>query len=205
MSPEVIEDARGRLRASRKAPARSSWRPPELTDLAPYLHVLAFDASLANVGWAELVAWEGDRVKVGGHGTIHPRQSDLGYLGTWQRMRDLQEALWHSEFLMRRMQDRDILKAVEAPAVGAGSRKESSLIAGGIIWTECNECMAVSATHVSAVLLGDPKILSRQRKKAIREAVCRLVPEAAGRTWTEHERDALSVGLTRLYDLREAA
>jgi hypothetical protein len=58
---------------------------------------------------------------------------------------------------------------------------------------------------VSAVLLGDPKTKSEDRKAAIKEAVCRYIPEAAGRTWNEHTRDALSVGLTRLFDLREAA
>ena len=67
------------------------------------------------------------------------------------------------------------------------------------------KCAVVSPTHVSAVLLGDPKIRSEQRKPAIKAAVARYVPETAGRDWNEHERDGLSVGLTRLYDMREAA
>jgi hypothetical protein len=144
------------------------------------------------------------RVEVEGHGTIHPRQSDNGYMGTWQRMKDLRDSLWDHPDLIRWMHDPGILKAVEAPPVGGGHRKESSLAAGGVVWGECDECAVVVPTHVSAVLLGKPRILSAERKPAIKAAVLRYVPDAAGRGWDEHQRDGLSVGLTRLYDLREA-
>ena len=96
--------------------------------------------------------------------------------------------------------------AVEAPSVGGGYRTESSLVAGLTVYRLApRKCVPVSATHVSAVLLGDPRIESKKRKGAIKEAVARYAPETAGRDWNEHERDALSVGLTRLYDMREAA
>src|SRR5205823_1464066 len=91
---------------------------------------------------------------------------------------------------------------VEAPSVGGGSRTESSLIAGMLVWAELpGGCPAISATHVSAVLLGDPRVRSAERKKRIRAAVIGYCPGAAGRDWNEHERDALATGLAHLWDL----
>jgi hypothetical protein len=175
-----------------------------IADFAEGCRVLAFDASLANVGWVVFII-TGESVIVEAHGTIRPKQDDSGYMGTWQRARGLKRGLWEAGLVVRYMRCTDVLKAVEAPVVGAGHRKESSLIAGMTVWMECDACAVISATHVSAVLLGDPRIRSDVRKPAIREAVCRYVPEAAGRSYNEHERDALSVGLVRLFDLEEEA
>lgn len=196
--------ARDRLRAGRTAPAKPPWHPPAITDFLPGARTLAWDASLANAGWV-LFQVSDRRVEVEAHGTIHPRQSLDGYMGTWQRMRDLRDTLWDHPHLIRWMHDPGILKALEAPLVGGGFRKESSLIAGGVVWGESESCAALVPTHVSAVMLGDPRIRSTGRKAAIKAAVLRYVPEAASRGWDEHQRDGLSVGLTRLYDLREAA
>jgi hypothetical protein len=204
----TAEETRERLRigaaAVRKSAEmrRSPWQPPVLADFAMAVRVLAFDASLANVGWAVLFAEPGG-ITVECHGTIKPKQDDDGYMGTWQRARDLRRALYDLG-LDGYIRNPQILKAVEAPVVGAGHRKESSLIAGMTVWMESDPCEVISATHVSAVLLGDPRIKSAERKPAIRAAVCRYVPEAAAvRGWNEHERDAVSVGLTRLFDLKE--
>jgi len=198
----ITADAREQLRARRTAPARPPWHPPKVTDFLPHLRMLAWDASLANIGWVLFQVTS--RVEVEAHATIHPRQFSDGYMGTWERMKGLQEALWDHPHLIRWMQDPEVLKAVEAPLVGHGHRAESSLVAGGVVWGECEACAVVSATHVSAVMLGKPKMLSAERKPAIKAAVLRLVPEAATRGWDEHQRDAMSVGLTRLHDLREA-
>lgn len=199
----VVEDTRERLRTARKAaPQRPAWTPPDLTDFRPDVRVLAFDASLANVGW--VVFYVADRVVVEGHGTIRPKSPDDGYMGTWQRAWHLKKRLWEEGLVLRYMRDPAVQKAVEAPIVGGGHRRESSLIAGMTVWMESEPCAVISPTHVSAVLLGNPKILSRDRKPAIKAAVCCYVPEAAGRDWNEHERDGLSVGLTRLFDMREA-
>ena len=198
----ITEQARQQLRARRTAPARPPWHPPAVTDFMPGLRMLAWDASLANAGWVMFQVTS--RVEVEAHGTIHPAQEGDGYMGTWQRMKSLQSALWDHPHLIRWMQDPGILKALEAPPVGGGHRKESSLIAGGVVWGECDECAVIVPTHVSAVLLGRPRILKAERKPAIKAAVLRFVPEAASRGWDEHQRDALSVGLTRLCDLREA-
>lgn len=197
----AIDDARAQLRARRTAPAKPPWRPPGISDFFPDMQVLAFDASLANVGWAMFIV-RGGKVLIVAHGTIHPQQASDGYMGTWQRARDLKRGLREAG-LDGYMRYPGVLKAVEAPLVGGGHRKESSLIAGMTVWMDCDECDVISATHVSAVLLGDPKIRSAERKAAIKAAVLRYVPEAQGRGWTEHERDALSVGLTRLWDLRQ--
>jgi len=72
-----------------------------------------------------------------------------------------------------------------------------------LVWLDWpRACHDISATHVSAVLLGDARVRSAERKVAIREAVIRLCPEAAGRRWNEHIRDALATGLTYLHDLK---
>lgn len=203
----TAEETRQRLRvgaaaARKSAPQRPAWHPPGITDFVPDVRVMAFDASLTNVGWVVLVVR--DRVIVEGKGTIRPKSEDDGYMGTWQRAWHLRKRLWEENLILRYMLNPDVLKAVEAPIVGPGHRPESSLIAGMTVWMEADHCEVISPTHVSAVLLGDPRIRSAERKPAIKAAVCRYVPEAAGRDWNEHERDGLSVGLIRLFDLREA-
>jgi hypothetical protein len=204
-------ETRERLRvgaaAFRKREAmRPPWHPPAVTDFAEDRRVLSFDASLANVGWVVFIV-SGGKVLVEAHGTIRPSdRGEKGYMGTWQRALSLQEGLWEAGLITRYVKDPDVLLAVEAPIVGSGHRTESSLVAGMTVWlTAASRFAVISPTHVSAVLLGDPKIRSTERKPAIRAAVIRYVPEAAGRNWNEHERDSLSVGLTRLFDLKEEA
>lgn len=203
MASTVTEAARARLRARRTAPAAPPWHPPALEDFVRGVAVVAFDASLLNTGWVVLRRWLGG-IDVYGHGTIRPKTDATGYMATWERARILEEELpgtLAAAFLARE----DIEMALEAPSVG-GHRTESSLVAGLTVRRlNPGKCVPVSATHVSAVLLGDPKVKSEERKGAIKLAVARYVPESAGRDWNEHERDALSVGLTRLYDMREAA
>jgi hypothetical protein len=205
LSPDVIEGARAQLRTRKPAPVRPQWNPPALVDFLPLKAIIAFDASLLNTGWASVMSY-GNRLDVLGHGTIRPKTPATGYMATWERARLLEQGLWDAGLVVRFIRCDDVLMALEAPSVGGGHRTESSLVAGLTVWQHApGKCAVVSATHVSAVLLGDPKVKSEQRKPAIKEAVARYVPESAGRDWTEHERDALSVGLTRLFDLREAA
>lgn len=192
------------VRAS-KAMRQPPWHPPAITDFLPDVVIAAFDASLLNTGWVA-VRLVGAAFEVIGHGTIRPKTPAAGYMATWERARLLEKGLWDEGVVMRFIKPGDVLMAVEAPPVGGGHRTESSLVAGLTVWRlSPRKCQPVSATHVSAVLLGDPRIKSAERKPAIRRAVCALVPEAAGRTWNEHERDALSVALTRLFDLKEEA
>ena len=207
MPSTVAEAARRQLRAAKSAPAKPPWQPPRWEDFLQHRMIIAFDASLVNTGWVAGRAWLRG-FDVIGHGTIKPETEAVGYMATWERARLLEDALWDEPLINAYVhEDEDALMAVEAPPVGGGlHRTESSLVAGLTVWRQAPaKCAAISATHVSAVLLGDPKIPSRQRKPAIKAAVSQYVPDAAGRGWTEHERDALSVGLTRLFDLREAA
>lgn len=207
MSLQALDRERAQIRARRKAAPAESWRPPVLADFLQDQRVLVFDATLSHCGWAFLEVL--GRVIVHGKGTISPVTSQVGYLGTWDKARILQARLteqleWVSgEFGPGNPRTKTV---VEAPSVGGGSRIESSLIAGMLVWmTDPGECAAVSATHVSAVLLGDSRVRSAERKKRIREAVIALVPETEGRGFNEHERDALATGLTFLYDARQGS
>lgn len=190
----VIDEARTRLR-SREGQGEP-WRAPEPGDLAADCPVLTWDATLSHCGWAVIQARDWG-IQVYARGCINPVTELTGYMGTWDKARQLR-----SEIETNLIRFPDVHRVIEAPAVH-GSRTESSLIAGMLIWhDDPRRTTVVSATHVSAVLLGDPKVRSSERKKRIREAVIRLVPEAAGRGWNEHQRDAVATGLTYLYDLR---
>lgn len=201
-----MEETRARLLEARRsaAPGRTSWTPPVIGDFAHDRRILAFDASLSNTGWVVFIITN-NRVIVEGKGTIRPKCSDGGYLGTWQKAAFLRRRLGEEPLIARYARDPEVLRAVEAPVVGGGHRKESSLIAGMTVWMECDDCEDVSATSVSAVLLGDARIRSEVRKPAVKAAVLRFVPEAAGRDWNEHERDGMSVGLVRLWKLKQEA
>lgn len=197
---------RDRVRAGRTALASKAPPPWHFPVLAEFRHeqwVLAFDATLTNCGWTWFRVME-TGVMIGAKGTIRPETAETGYLGTWDKARLL---AWGIKgltltYLCDTITPADLV--VEAPSVGGGSRTESSLIAGMLVWLESPaRCRVVSATHVSAVLLGDPRCRSAERKKRIRAAVIALCPEAAGRGWNEHERDALATGLVHLHDSNE--
>jgi hypothetical protein len=205
LSRSALDESRDRLRARTAkagAAAPPPWRFPELSEFRPNKYVLAFDATLTNCGWVFFCVCLG-RVTVVAKGTVRPKTAEVGYLGTWDKADQLRSEV---DGLVRRWRaaDPQSLIVVEAPSVGGGSRTESSLIAGMLVWSgRRSKCAVVSATHVSAVLLGDPKMKSAPRKKAVKDAVVRLYPPAAGRDWNEHERDALATGLVHLYDVRQ--
>lgn len=202
----AIDDAQARLRARNRNPQKEPWQPPVLADFHAGRYVLAFDATLTNCGWVLFLvalAPGGERsLAVVAKGTIRPSHRSDGFLGTWEKARHLQDEVDALIARMTLMTGGLLDVVVEAPSVGGGWRTESSLIAGMLVWVAMPEgCPALSATHVSAVLLGDPGIRSEDRKKRIRAAVIGYCPEAAGRDWNEHERDALATGLTHLWDL----
>lgn len=200
---EYQEHLRARLRDGRPA-APEPWRPPGCDSFRQFRHVLAFDATLTNCGWAQLMVAYG-KVVVIARGTIRPETGETGYLATWDKAGQLYRELAAVIGKRTAVAGPKPHIVVEAPSVGGGHRTESSLIAGGLVWMASEQQVtAVSATHVSAVLLGDARIRSEQRKRAIKEAVVRLCPEAAGRTWDEHQRDAVATGLTYLHDTLNA-
>lgn len=179
------------------------WEFPSLDSFLHYTWVLAFDATLTNCGWTWLMVTP-EGVLVGAKGTIRPVTGMTGYMGTWDKARGIEAGVGPLiERYIRRVPLSRLV--VEAPAV-RGNRTESSLIAGMIVWKHSPaDCDVVSATHVSAVLLGNARCPSEDRKKLIRAAVIRVFPGAAGRDWNEHERDALATGLVSLHDRREQA
>jgi hypothetical protein len=200
LSPSAIDDSRALLRAraeKARAAAPEPWHFPTLEEFRPNQYVLAFDATLTNCGWVVFAVILG-QVTVLAKGTIRPKTGERGYLETWDKADQLRSEI---EALIDRWRNTEALIVVEAPAV-SGNRTESSLIAGLLVWSgRRSRCSAVSATHVSAVLLGDPKMKSAPRKKAVKDAVVRLYPAAAGRDWNEHERDSLATGMVHLYDI----
>jgi len=195
----VIDDARSRLQG-RKQPAKGDpWHFPLLDDFAQGIQVLAFDATLSHTGWI-LFEVTPARILVRYAGIINPLTDLTGYRATWDKARHLKAGL---DSVILQHGGGSVHRVVEAPSVGGGSRTESSLIAGMLVWLDWpRACHDISATHVSAVLLGDARVRSAERKVAIREAVIRLCPEATGRRWNEHIRDALATGLTYLHDLK---
>lgn len=194
----VIDDARARLADRKKVPA-SSWQFPDVyADLLGGHKVLVFDGTLTNCGWV-LMEVSGGKIAVFDKGTLKPSTHRTGYRETWDKAGILARML-EQPYLASYSRQADSI-VVEAPAV-KGFRTESSLIAGMLVMLWCRDYADfcdVSATHVSAVLLGESGVRSDERKKRIREAVIRLYPDCAA-GWNEHERDALATGAVHLYD-----
>jgi hypothetical protein len=192
-----VNDIREQLRSRRRRPEPEPWRFPHVSEFLACQPVLAFDATLSHTGWVLLEVRYG-LVHVLDRGTINPKTTRASFLETWDKATYLRDALTGVYSAVARHGYETV---VEAPYVtGGGSRTESSLIAGLMIHQSRPRVIPVSAMHVSAVLLGNSRILSENRKKAIREAIIRLIPAAAGRDWNEHQRDGASVGLTYLHD-----
>lgn len=195
----VLDDVRGELRERPKGTGHA-WHFPLIEEFAWDVRVLAFDATLSHTGWV-LFEVLGGRIIIRYKGIINPVTVLTGYRATWDKARHLRSGL--DMVISNHATGPEVHRVVEAPSVGGGSRTESSLIAGLLIWLDWpRACHDVSATHVSAVLLGDPRVRSAERKKMIRSAVIALCPEAAQAGWNEHIRDALATGLTYLHDLK---
>jgi Holliday junction resolvasome RuvABC endonuclease subunit len=193
-------ELRDQLRAARKAPAREPWREPTYADFAYYERALALDATLTHTGWIDLEATPAG-ILVYDKGIINIATDQRGYMETWEKALLLTielEPVLH----WARLYGTHVV--VEAPLSRNVNRFESTLIAGLLVYLDRRrhhqKCHMISATHASAVLLGDAKTRSAERKPKIREAVTRLIPEAGMPGWNEHIRDAAAVGLTHLFD-----
>lgn len=196
----AVDDVRPRLRAraAKKKPQAEPWHVPRLEDFMAGVRVLSFDAALTNTGW--LLMEITDQPRVYARGTIRPKTELTGYRGTWAKAQYLEAEL---SVLFDDMNDLWDELAVEAPPVGGGARTESSLIAGMLVWAHYpGRCRDIAPPHMSAVLLGDHRMRSDEKKAATREFVISMIPEAAGRDWNEHQRDAAAIGFTRLHDMR---
>ena len=194
----VIDEARSQLQGRARKQQKPWSFPDPRTALLQHHRVLVFDGTLTNAGWVFMENVR-DGINVIDKGTLRPETTLTGYEETWEKALQL-DRLLSSGFFESYARSADSI-VVEAPAV-KGFRIESSLIAGLVIMLHFQGCRiwSVSATHVSAVLLNNPKVVSAQRKPLIRDAVIRLYPGAAGRDWNEHERDGLATGAVHLFD-----
>lgn len=178
------------------------WQPPSLASFAPVAgcEVIAFDPSLSSTGYAWLRV--GLRIMVLSKGTLRGKSEKTGYLSTYEKALSIRQQLNGVLARIPLLVDGEPVRmsvAWEAPAV-AGYRTESSLIAGYLVYEATGgacEGVILNANHISSVLCGNP----RHDKKEVAAAVARYIPESAGRTWNQHERDAAAVGLTHLLDL----
>ena len=202
VSPARIDELRAALEHKSRVPAsKPQWQPPGLEEFETCKQVLAFDASLSNVGWVSLrVLADPLRVDVSAKGTIRSVTDQRGFLETWAKAVKVTAALKELAYYFA-LAD---YVPVESPSVGGGYRTESSLIAGLKVWEEApaDKRFAVSAQHVARVLCGDARIPADRKKQAIRGAVARYIPGSESRSWNEHQRDAAAVGLTHLWDRR---
>lgn len=181
-----------------KAPALQ-WEPPGIREFLWKVVVLAFDQSLSNCGWIAFSIHNG-KIVVYNKGTLRPRTGERGFMGTWGKASQLRQDL---AMIISWYPGADHI-VYENPAVH-GHRLESSLLAGQILYElSLDKGQNIDAQHACKVLCGRP-LRSDDRKQAIRAAVARYVPDSATRHWNEHQRDALALGLTHLYDLRQAA
>lgn len=203
MSDADIDALARRLQASARQVARPERAvPPAPGDFYPDLRVMAFDASLGNVGWMDLVVLASS-ICLWDKGTIRVETEEKGFLGTWERARLLNLALHGYGWMMARSDH----VVVESPSVGGGHRTESSLIAGLQVYQMAPaKTHVVSAQHVAWVLTGSARYEDgTARKQAVKRALAQLVPGSDSPRWgNEHERDALAAGLTHLWDLSQA-
>jgi len=195
------DELREQVAASQLITRAPAWAAPVPADFRP-VEVIAFDPSLTSAGWAFLRVSRrtetGTRLVLLSKGTLRVSTAQDGYLGTYEkasRMKALiEETLWR-EIDWRRPP----AIAWEAPAV-RGHRLESSLIAGYLVYEASHRAgLAVSANHASWQLTGSPL----HDKRQIAAAVARYFPSAAGRTWNEHERDAMAIALSVSLDAPE--
>ncbi len=199
-SMEVLEQLRERLSGRKRKPAPPPWKPPILGEFRHYVKVMAFDPSLGNLAWVsfEIRTY---RVCIMEKGTIRPKTERTGYEGMWDRAQQANSAL---AALTGRFAGSIDEWVCEPPLVGFGRRKESSEIAGTLVYMNCPDRRrfhAVPARHASSVLTGNP----HHDKAQIRDAVARYIPDAATRQWNEDERDAAAAGLTYLWDVAQPA
>lgn len=201
MKQTLWDELAAQVAASQLITRTPQWAAPQPADFRP-LEVLAFDPSLSATGWVMLrvsrLVPERRRITVVSKGTLRVRVAANGYLGTYEKASRMKAQV--EETLWREIDWRyPAVIAWEAPAV-RGHRLESSLIAGYLVYQASHGAgLAVSANHASWQLTGDPS----HGKDAIRQAVARYVPAAAGRKWNEHERDALAIALSVSLDAPE--
>jgi hypothetical protein len=194
----ALDDYKGKVGKNAKA----EWRPLNSGDFPFNLPVLAFDQTLSQTGWVYLGVDEAG-IQALARGTLRTTTTATGFLGTMDKAKQLDAALWAAEF---DGEGRGVpwSLVVEMPAVG-GRRTESSLMAAREIHRFCSVYFFMEPVFVSIQAarrtLGGPQ--ARNDKKLGHEALGRLMPETLARDWNEHTRDAAILALGHLHDLKE--
>lgn len=198
-----MTDIKGRLEAfaaGKKPEPVPEWTPPTLEDFAGSIRVQAFDQTLTSTGYVqmEIDAWTSIlEIKIWAKDTIRPKPAP--------ELRSFAE-----KFERQYQLAGELTKIIgctdpviyEMPAVH-GFETESSLLAGSAVYDVTMENQGkrpvmVSKNRVGSVLCNNPGA----KKPEIKQALVRYLPEVAERTWNEHTRDALAIGLTYLYDVK---
>lgn len=171
------------------------WRPPALIDFASGKHVIAFDQTLTSTGWIAMHTWHPGVITVEAYGTLRPRTGYQGFMATWDKARQLWK-LAHD--VLYEWQQASTIHVLEHPLIGPGSRTESSLVAGSVLYSvTMGEVVPVASRHAKKVLTGKPDA----GKREVAEALARYIPESRTRRWNEHIRDGAALGLAHLWDL----
>lgn len=186
-------------KTGRRRSPKHDWTPPTLEDFAQDQNVLAFDQALVNTGWA-LLRTEPEGVRLLATGTIktksHPHLTGLRY--TFDQLdqihRQLQEL--RDQFL-----NRTYVTVGEYPNVGGGYRTDASMMAAREIHRLFPTTRWVSNTHARAVLAGPQ---GKESKRELHNTLVQHLIELP-RRWNEHQRDAVALGMTYLYDLKAHA
>ncbi|MFF7198225.1 hypothetical protein ACFZAM_31515 [Streptomyces sp. NPDC008079] len=213
MSNEQLAIDLGRFNAlATGAPQRksASWTPPALTAFRPGT-VLAFDQTLANTGWALLQHLGEDGIRLLDAGMIRPPVNGLtSHEDSYARAKFIGDcALRVIDAYFLPAGPREVV--YERPSM-EGRRTESALLAGLEIYRASNAtATAVSNRHAKAVIVGragtnaDP-VTKAHVKAAVEHYVSPSRFMGPGDfPWNEHVRDAVMLGLTRMYDQMKAA
>src|SRR6202044_67510 len=86
-SGPVLDQLRARLSGTNSIRSKPPWKPPEISDFAPSLKVLAFDPSLSNLAWVVLTVHVRDGVRIIDKGTIRPPKfpEHTGFQEIWRK------------------------------------------------------------------------------------------------------------------------
>ena len=187
---------------------KPSWVRPTLEDFySDPGQLLCFDQTLSNTGVAILRYDPDNGLSVDYTALLSADTGEKSHEGTYAKAR-----------VMERQIDREIARfrlyganprriVFERPPV-SGFRSESSLMAGyAVSRYGGDQASMVANNHMKAVLLGPkakgaPAWTKADVKRAVETYV---LPPEPGMPWNEHVRDAVALGLTYLYDEKEAS
>jgi hypothetical protein len=193
---ERQERVRERVQAAVKRPSRKKvWEPPSIEDFARRRTILAFDQSLTNTGWVRFYVHR-SRLVVLDRGTLKIAVASKGHTSTMDK----------ADILKRRLEasrggwSYDLVVGEVTPVVGY--RLESSLMAGYVLRQVFPDVHFVSRQAALALLLPPDKRFEKKHSNEVKERYVSYADNQAPGRWNEHERDALMLGLTWLYQIQ---